>query len=379
MKIIKKAGCFFINLKDKKIALVLRRGDYSFPKGHLEKNETIKECAIRETIEETGHEVQIIGDEISVIKYESSAGENVENHLFLGIDIGITDRKIEEKDKEKIEWFDINEVEEKLSYQNLKDIWRLVKPKIEKIFNNVELDIIVSKEDKYYYSYIRLKGENYLPTNIYCIEDLNLNNIKKYNFENHIIYFQCNIPLNVKVIYKLKDVNCYIVNKEFYEHNYTKLEVQKILDNNKIYIPKISKIDSLNKISYPIFCKENSHVGINLIAYSENTLIKFFSKFDISDFYCEEVIKNGNEMKLYCIKNEIYDSNKSKQNKELKQLFNKISKILNLEVYSVDIINKDTKNIIVDINPNSGYFGSNIARKEFLKFINNSISYIIGL
>ena len=58
--IIKKAGCILVNLENKKIALVLRKGDYSFPKGHLEDGETIKECAIRETIEETGHEVEIL-------------------------------------------------------------------------------------------------------------------------------------------------------------------------------------------------------------------------------------------------------------------------------------------------------------------------------
>lgn len=48
--IVKKAGCILINLDNSKIALVLRDGDYSFPKGHLENGETIKECAIRETV-----------------------------------------------------------------------------------------------------------------------------------------------------------------------------------------------------------------------------------------------------------------------------------------------------------------------------------------
>lgn len=60
MSIVKKAGCILINMKNKKIALVLRKGEYSFPKGHLEEMETIKECAKRETIEETGHEVEIL-------------------------------------------------------------------------------------------------------------------------------------------------------------------------------------------------------------------------------------------------------------------------------------------------------------------------------
>ena len=37
---IKKAGGILINIQNKEIALVCRNGEYSFPKGHLEKNET---------------------------------------------------------------------------------------------------------------------------------------------------------------------------------------------------------------------------------------------------------------------------------------------------------------------------------------------------
>ena len=51
--IVQKAGCILLNYDKQKIALVCRNNEYSFPKGHLEENETIQECAIRETIEET--------------------------------------------------------------------------------------------------------------------------------------------------------------------------------------------------------------------------------------------------------------------------------------------------------------------------------------
>ena len=33
------------------------------------------------------------------------------------------------------------------------------------------------------------------------------------------------------------------------------------------------------------------------------------------------------------------------------------------------LTNKENKNIVIDINPNSGFFGSNIARKNFLKYV----------
>lgn len=283
--------------------------------------------------------------------------------------MGGTNKKIAEKDKEKTEWFEIDKVEERLAYQNLKDTWNEIKSKIEKIVNELQLDILISKQDKYYYSYIKLKDESYIPTNIYYIEDLNLEMIEKYNFNNHMIYFLCNLSLNNKVISALKNKNCYFINKNFFLHDYTKLEVQQVLSKNNIDIPEIVTINGLNKIQNPIFCKENSHVGINLVAYSENTLVKFFCKFNISDFYYEKIITGGKEMKLYCINNIVYDNNKTIKNKELNELFKKITNSLQIETYSADIINKENKNIVIDINPNSGFFGSNIARKEFLKYV----------
>ena len=130
--IIKKAGCILVNLENKKIALVLRKGDYSFPKGHLEDGETIKECAIRETIEETGPEVEILGDEIDIIKYKSSGNEDVENHFFIGIDMGLTNKFIAKKDREKTDWFRIDEIEDRLSYENLKKFWKSAKENVER-------------------------------------------------------------------------------------------------------------------------------------------------------------------------------------------------------------------------------------------------------
>ena len=137
MSIVKKAGCILINIKEKKIALVLKNGKYSFPKGHLEKGETIIDCARREAIEETGHNIKIIGKEICIIRYKTSEGIDVENHLFLGIDMGETEIEIDEKDKEITEWFEINKVYEQLSYENLKETWKKIMPKIKNIIKDL--------------------------------------------------------------------------------------------------------------------------------------------------------------------------------------------------------------------------------------------------
>lgn len=97
----------------------------------------------------------------------------------------------------------------------------------------------------------------------------------------------------------------------------------------------------------------------------------------MSDFYCEKIITSGKEMKLYCIKDIVCDNNYIIEDKTIKELFKKITKCLQIEAYSADIINMDSKNIVIDINPNSGYFGSNIARKNFLRFIIKSCENII--
>lgn len=130
-----KAGCILINKKLKKIGLVYRKklNDYSFPKGHLEENETLSECAVRETTEETGRDCKLISDkEIGVIEYTNYEGQ-IKTYMFLAFDKGKTNKKIAEKDKEEVVWVNYNEVESKLSYQNLKDFWNKVKEKVEKI------------------------------------------------------------------------------------------------------------------------------------------------------------------------------------------------------------------------------------------------------
>lgn len=62
--ITKKAGCFLINKETKEIALIYRQkqNDYSFPKGHVEKGETLEETAIRETAEETKRIAKILDE-----------------------------------------------------------------------------------------------------------------------------------------------------------------------------------------------------------------------------------------------------------------------------------------------------------------------------
>ena len=134
---VNKAGSILININSKKIGLIYRhkQQDFSFPKGHQEPNETPIECAKRETIEETQRDVEILAP-LQIQKYISKKGKNITVHWFLAKDRGPTTKIIEEDLKHKLIWVTFDEVVEKLSYENLKQLFKTHEKIIKCFLNN---------------------------------------------------------------------------------------------------------------------------------------------------------------------------------------------------------------------------------------------------
>ena len=137
--VLNKSGCLLVNVETKKVCLVKRRdgNGWEFPKGHVEEGEKLEECAMRETEEETLHKCRII-KEIFVNKYTSTNDEKykgqeieVHNHIFLAIDEGEVTRDIKEEDKEISKWFKISDVENNISFHDLKVMWNKCKVMLE--------------------------------------------------------------------------------------------------------------------------------------------------------------------------------------------------------------------------------------------------------
>lgn len=133
---VEKAGCILVNIKNKKIGLIYRdkQKDYSFPKGHKEKNETLIECAIRETAEETKRECILYSNNpIAKEHYFDSKNDEVDMYYFLAIDKGKSNNSF--LDTHELIWVLVDEVENKLSYDSLKKIWREIKDLVIDVLN----------------------------------------------------------------------------------------------------------------------------------------------------------------------------------------------------------------------------------------------------
>lgn len=126
-----KAGALIIKKENGKnfLLLVYRKlwDDYSFPKGSIEDGETAKEAAIRELKEETGITVNLVGDLPDQL-YDYPNSGKVRVHMYYGTPV--VGGEVAQETDEKAVWVAEEQVEEKLSYDNLKEYYRKVRDRL---------------------------------------------------------------------------------------------------------------------------------------------------------------------------------------------------------------------------------------------------------
>ena len=129
MNAVQKAGTIVFSQKNpNKILLLYQKkyDDFSFPKGHVENNESLKECALRETKEETGLDVEILSI-LNKTSYSNKYDGNVEVTFFIAR--SLNDENINPEKGCLTYWVEIDEALQKVSYENLRSLLNTLKEK----------------------------------------------------------------------------------------------------------------------------------------------------------------------------------------------------------------------------------------------------------
>ena len=118
-----KAGSLIYDINDNKILLVKgkRANKWSFPKGHREPGESVEECAIRETYEETGLYLPAVVP-MQCIKYLQKITCKKVTLYVIGIDRLVHACNLNCIDKNEIKevgWFNVNEIVKMLPECNI--------------------------------------------------------------------------------------------------------------------------------------------------------------------------------------------------------------------------------------------------------------------
>lgn len=218
--------------------------------------------------------------------------------------------------------------------------------------------------------------------NVEKIKETDKKNIKKIYLEDYFagpfeleeadrVYFLTNTVLALQFIERFGKNN-YIINRSYYTRNFNKFETQKLLKDNGLSVPNVLEFEHINKKSFPIMCKSKKHADFVIAVHTLGALNDIFSKYNKNDFYLEQMIDTNEEIKIYFVKDEIYfyDGYKNKKiSKEISELCRRISKVLSLEVFSVDVLVNNEKLFVIDVNPAAGLYNSVFARKKLVEWV----------
>lgn len=123
MKNEKSCGAFVIDGNKVLVIQQKKSGNFGFPKGHVNENETEKQTAIREVKEETGIDIEITLNKRYSISYIQNENINKEVVYYLAKLVNKDFQANQEREISNIIWVDIEDVENVLSFDNIKELW----------------------------------------------------------------------------------------------------------------------------------------------------------------------------------------------------------------------------------------------------------------
>lgn len=131
----KSCGALVCHLEGDKLKILILKhrlgGHWSFPKGHVENDETEQETALREVKEETGLSIRLLRQFREMVSYCPKPGVEKDVVYFLGYaDDPETTMQVEEVSE--IRWVDLYGAHEFLTYYNDKQLLRSAKKYISK-------------------------------------------------------------------------------------------------------------------------------------------------------------------------------------------------------------------------------------------------------
>lgn len=118
MKNDKSCGCIIVH-NNKVLIIRQNNGDWGFPKGHIDGNETDVETALREVKEETNLDVKIIEEKKYTMKYYINDNILKEVVLFLAYP-KTNELKPQQSEIMDIKWVNIDEAFNLLTFDNSK-------------------------------------------------------------------------------------------------------------------------------------------------------------------------------------------------------------------------------------------------------------------
>lgn len=131
----KSCGALVCHREDETLKILILKhrlgGHWSFPKGHVENEETEHETALREVREETGLAVRLSPNFREMVSYSPKPGIEKDVVYFLGY---ADDPRtvMQEEEVSEIKWVDLSRAHEFLTYYNDKQLLRSAKRYINK-------------------------------------------------------------------------------------------------------------------------------------------------------------------------------------------------------------------------------------------------------